>query len=1151
MTTRIKLRRDDTSNWEALNPVLALGEPGYNTTENKIKIGDGVTAWVDLLYLTDAQGNSYTLPAATTNVLGGIKLGEGFVLDGNNKVTTSKLYSTNLTQPDQHYRLELDTNGVVVLPDQSIINGSTLKGIAGTGELNYTGIVTGPSSGNSENTWMYVDAYDAYIATDYADSQHTWKFDRNGNLTLPVGGDILNSSGQTVLGGGGAADLGNFIINGNTLVLPNNQTINASSAEVLTVGTSNAKLYLDSEYQVAKITAKKTFNRNFSENGEDDVDTFVYTSGSVAVQFIANNGLYFKELLSRLANYFDGNNILQNDYSNVRLVINPDTANLQSTVTNVTSDFNDPPTYSITLGTAHTGPITITDINISYDYNNTIGLDVDSDYFGISTDNDDIDIRSGRDIDLFAADDARMRAGGDLEIELVSNDGRPLTSGIDLITRTNADSKTWTFRFDGDLRLPEGGDIINSNGDSVLGGNGNITLSARSTLKDTELGVELTINEASPQWYSVYGDLNTTGLTSTNATISGSTVRDVGGNVFVLGSIVDNDINYTGNNLFLKYTADGELLWSRTWTDANDLNCGSYNASMRYNDVRPGVSDRETITWASYAPYNNYPYAYIGTMDMDGELVDGFGSARAPVEMANIRIADLEVTVGSNVYVVGARITDNFGNVAPFIAKVNLSTYTANVAITIAPPDFDSTDTSSDTNFFKSVTANANYILAAGSYRNSDVGRDWPILVKHVDGGATSTYHLTANSANDTISAEVVAYSSYHDAEYVVMNNTSDAPFGIVGKLASDYSGYTWLTRIGDGTGLRILGLTFDTTGYIYVVGEVYLDGDTNFLLIQMDAAGEVVWQRNIGSSAYDGTGAGGFFPPGWDSSSSITIDGTDVVITGITQRLNSGQTNAITIKYPTDGSLTGNFGNFYAETISVGFATDWAQTIQNVTIDTLVTIIDGNTPFRNDIREASLIATTKTLDAGFDTYHWDMTNNRLYYPERKWIFDVDGALTLPSGAYLEEDEPGTLYIHSTGGTSINYSKHPAVADYEVGETTFSSVIANSNGVMIRVDKKIGPANVEQRSEWEFNNNGGLIFPDNTVQYGAYLVEEMMLDGGSAVSEFPLNVTTPRFVEGGGSGSRYGTTSPTYEGGTGGATLAPNDFTLLLNGGGA
>jgi hypothetical protein len=49
MTTRIKLRRDTAANWETVNPALALGEAGYDTTNNQLRVGDGTTLWGDLI----------------------------------------------------------------------------------------------------------------------------------------------------------------------------------------------------------------------------------------------------------------------------------------------------------------------------------------------------------------------------------------------------------------------------------------------------------------------------------------------------------------------------------------------------------------------------------------------------------------------------------------------------------------------------------------------------------------------------------------------------------------------------------------------------------------------------------------------------------------------------------------------------------------------------------------------------------------------------------------------------------------------------------------------------------------------------------------------------------------------------------------------
>lgn len=56
MTTRIKLRRDTAANWVSHNPILALGEAGYDSTNNKIKVGNGTSTWTQLSYLAGSSG---------------------------------------------------------------------------------------------------------------------------------------------------------------------------------------------------------------------------------------------------------------------------------------------------------------------------------------------------------------------------------------------------------------------------------------------------------------------------------------------------------------------------------------------------------------------------------------------------------------------------------------------------------------------------------------------------------------------------------------------------------------------------------------------------------------------------------------------------------------------------------------------------------------------------------------------------------------------------------------------------------------------------------------------------------------------------------------------------------------------------------------
>lgn len=54
-TTVIKiayqLRRSTEQEWDAANPILRQGEPGFVIDKNKLKIGDGITAWNNLEYL--------------------------------------------------------------------------------------------------------------------------------------------------------------------------------------------------------------------------------------------------------------------------------------------------------------------------------------------------------------------------------------------------------------------------------------------------------------------------------------------------------------------------------------------------------------------------------------------------------------------------------------------------------------------------------------------------------------------------------------------------------------------------------------------------------------------------------------------------------------------------------------------------------------------------------------------------------------------------------------------------------------------------------------------------------------------------------------------------------------------------------------------
>ena len=66
----IQLRRDTAANWTSANPVLASGQPGYDTTNKVLKIGDGATAWASLAQI-GGTGTVTTVSVASANGFSG------------------------------------------------------------------------------------------------------------------------------------------------------------------------------------------------------------------------------------------------------------------------------------------------------------------------------------------------------------------------------------------------------------------------------------------------------------------------------------------------------------------------------------------------------------------------------------------------------------------------------------------------------------------------------------------------------------------------------------------------------------------------------------------------------------------------------------------------------------------------------------------------------------------------------------------------------------------------------------------------------------------------------------------------------------------------------------------------------------------------
>jgi hypothetical protein len=369
------------------------GSPGVVTTD---RLSSGTHEFVlESNGTLSLNGNPFTGS-------GGVSIsdfGIGFVntLDSG-KITTSKLYNKNPNPGlNNQYTLEVTDGGVVVLPDGSIINGATLKSVAG----NYAGITAGPASpaGKDEDSWMWVESNGAFIATDYSDNAYTWTFNNSGDLTFPSGGKVIGDSQdgtylQANPGNDGYAGLSS--LNGNSWMW----TANDGGAYISSSDGATVKSW--------------SFNTDGTTSFPNNAITTSNTPLTIQTKLPATYGPFYTA-------YFESGNGSVNG-------VHPGTYAGYFSITTV--NINNDGTYSVSgypesiqNGTNPTYTISGVDLGGTSPANDCL--------LTVTTVND-----------------------------IITN---VVVSGTALLPK-------WTFGTDGVLELPESGDIVDSNGDSVLGG---------------------------------------------------------------------------------------------------------------------------------------------------------------------------------------------------------------------------------------------------------------------------------------------------------------------------------------------------------------------------------------------------------------------------------------------------------------------------------------------------------------------------------------------------------------------------------------------------------------------------------------------------------------------------------------------------------
>ena len=130
MAKQIQLRRDTAANWTTANPVLAIGEQGYETDTNKIKVGDGTTSWTSLSYFTAPVANDSITTTQLDDEFKTSQVLSGTVVDWSTGVRFTKTITSNttLTFSNLHVGtkfLEITGDFAITLPSGFTYAGGT------------------------------------------------------------------------------------------------------------------------------------------------------------------------------------------------------------------------------------------------------------------------------------------------------------------------------------------------------------------------------------------------------------------------------------------------------------------------------------------------------------------------------------------------------------------------------------------------------------------------------------------------------------------------------------------------------------------------------------------------------------------------------------------------------------------------------------------------------------------------------------------------------------------------------------------------------------------------------------------------------------------------------------------------------------------
>ena len=609
----------------------------------------------------------------------------------------------------------------------------------------------------------------------------------------------------------------------------------------------------------------------------------------------------------------------------------------------------------------------------------------------------------------------------------------------------NGGIKTWTFDTDGNLTLPAGGDILDSEGNSVLGGgsssaNNNIWVEtfASNALVTNIIQIATSVEyDANGNIFALFihlipGENYETYTSVAKLTPTGAVVWQVsfGANlntdgwglaydgvdtVYVAGSTDGPDLDYKFATLTKIAAADGSIVWNKTYDFEADSQSNVVDVDSDDNPIMVGYAYNGTDRLIITTKVDSADGAVIWSRTLDGQGDDeAYGMAVGPTgEVVTIGYTDQfgAIDAAATLYadpVSNVNWTINQTGVFSGFGDIGIQ---FDVSFTAGVPTFSNIVDSAGARTVDGIVATVlgswlggtdgidNMVVKVATLAANDTD-DRMIVVKYAADGTIAwqkaiqfddNYNCSGTDADIDADGNIYVCGSYdRDVFLGTASAMSLVKFDSNGvkqwsrRVAGTCEDFATSVVVGPDNNLYLSGVTIDNTGE-----------DIIWVVAKYSTTGAVVWQRLIDNTA-SWTFTGGLFL-GQGGGSNIAVGNDYVALSGGFGNLANGDNpTATVVQIDTNGtpfsigdwaltsaSFTGSLDNTASDIVVVN-AGKTAGTVTPTVANFVVT--DDNSNF--------LIGTLYAAPGG---------DNSLVNGVYSVNLGNTGTVTLPAGGTITE----------------------------------------------------------------------------------------------------------------------------------------------------